>query len=54
MNFANFLKMAIPIMAIYVKKFKNHIKGELLKIRKSILAIIFVFFFLENDNLGLK
>ena len=25
MNFANFLKMAFPMMAIYVKNLKNHI-----------------------------
>ena len=44
MNFANFLKMAIPMMAIYVKNFKNHIYGELIKIRNFTLVIISVIF----------
>ena len=39
MNFANFL--TIPTMAILVKNFKNHIKGEFVKIRDFILVIIF-------------
>ena len=37
-NFANFLKTVIPIMIIFVAKFKNHIR----KIQESTLVIIFV------------
>ena len=44
MNFAIFLKMVIPMMAIYVKKFSNHFQGEFGKIRKFILVIIFATF----------
>ena len=41
MNFGNFLKMVISMLAFYVKILKNHIKGELVKIRKFIPVIIF-------------
>ena len=44
MNFDNFLKMTIPMMAIYVKNLKIHINGEFVEIRKLILIIIFVIF----------
>ena len=37
-------------MAISVENFKNHIKGEFVKIRKFVLVIIFVIF-PQNDNL---
>ena len=44
MIFANFLKMAILIMAIFSKKFENHIYGELVKIWECTLVIIFLIF----------
>ena len=43
-------KIVIPTMAISVENFKNHIKGEFVKIRKFVLVIIFVIF-PQNDNL---
>ena len=36
--------MAISTMAIFVKNSKNHIKGELVKIRVLILVFIFMIF----------
>jgi len=53
MIFAIFLKMAILIMALFVKKIENHMKGEFVKIEEFTLVIIFVIF-LQNVNLGLK
>ena len=56
MNFDNFLKMTIPMMAIYVENLKIHIKGEFVEIRKLIQVIIFVIFpqkcqfKLKNEN----
>ena len=44
--------MTIPTMTILVKKFKNHIQGEFIKIRDFILVIIFVIF-VKNGYLGL-
>ena len=43
--------MAIPIMAIFVKKFQNHIKVEFLNSQEFTLVIICV---VKNDNLGLE
>ena len=43
-------KIVISTMAISVENFKNHIKGEFVKIRKFVLVIIFVIF-PQNDNL---
>ena len=39
MNFALFLKIAISIMAFFVKIFKNHKQGEFVKILEFILVI---------------
>ena len=44
MNITNFPKMAIPMMAIFVKNFKNHIQGEFVIIREFALVINFVIF----------
>ena len=51
-----FLKMAVPIIAIFETNLKNHIKGEFVKIREFTLVIIFAIFLqklpfrLENEN----
>lgn len=46
--------MAIPIMTIFVKIFKNHIQAEFVKNREFTPVIIFFLFFTKNDNLGPK
>ena len=53
MNFAIFLKIAVPMIAIFVKKFKNRINDEFVKIRKFILVIIVVIS-PQNDILCFK
>ena len=44
MNFANFTKLTIQMMAISVKIKKKHGKGEFVKIWKLILIVIFMIF----------
>ena len=44
MIFEILLKMAIPIMPIFSKKFENHMQGKFVKIREFTRAIIFVVF----------
>ena len=39
-NLVHFLKMVVPMMAIYVKNFINRKKGDFVKILKFILAIL--------------
>ena len=53
MIFSIFLKMTIPILAIFVENIKNHIKVEFMEIQEFTLVIIIVVS-LKNDNLGLK
>ena len=48
-----FLKMANPIMTIFMKNFKNHLGSEFVKIQEFILNIIFGSL-LKNYNLFLK
>ena len=36
--------MALPIMGIFIKNFKNNIMGEFVKIQQFTLVIIFVIF----------
>ena len=43
-DFACFLKMVVPMMAIYVKNLINRKKSDFVKILKFILAIIIVNF----------
>ena len=52
-NFANFLKMTILMMAIYVKNLKNHIWSKFRRNPETPLVIIYVIS-LKNDNLGWK
>ena len=40
-------------MAVFVENFRNHVKGESLKILEFTLVIIFVIY-PKNDNLGLN
>ena len=44
MIFANFLKMAIPIMVIFSKIFENRMKGGLVKVEEFTLVMIYVIF----------
>ena len=44
MIFGIFLKMDIPIMAIFMKNLENQIKGEFVKIQELAVVIIFVIF----------
>ena len=50
MDFDSFLKMVVPMMAIYVKNLINRKKSDFVKILKFILAIIFVSFSQKNVN----
>ena len=55
--FAIFLKMAIPIMDIFVKNFETHIQGPLGGIRNNsriYLKYHFCDLSLKNNNLGFK
>ena len=44
MIFDIFLKITIPIVIIFVKKLKNNVKGEFVKIKNLNQVIIFVIF----------
>jgi len=44
MIFANFLKIAIPIMAIFSKNFESHMWGEFVEIREFALVMNCVIF----------
>ena len=44
MIFDIFLKITIPIVIIFVKKLKNNVKGEFVKIKNLTQVIVFVIF----------
>ena len=53
MILANFLKTVTPIVTIFSKNFKNHIKGEFFEIWEFALVMIYVISH-KIDNLGSK